>query len=253
MSPFRVYVKTKIHEGKENLLLPKIAELVEAVKESEPATLQYEAFHNPDSNHIIWIESYKTAEGFDAHLANPKVHALQPQLMSLMEVEESHFYTEPTKTALSGIDQMGLPYEIVKAYPGTDRLDEATENEPELQLVGTAEVSDLDAFLAASARLENAAAKQKGILCHNVFNRMDNKVAYLEAYTDQNGLMDWVNSDAANELFPIISAYFTSMQMNVLGNVNSTTKAFLDNWGMTYYNQVAGFSRFQEHSLKQVY
>ncbi len=244
MNYFRIYIKQKIKQGQEDNFLSQIEPCIKLVKNSEPDTLQCEGFYQKETSQVIWILSYKNAQGYDTHISNTALDDIRPIMMPLVDTHIVRFYSEPTSSTKAALKEFGMPHEIVQATPGTIRLNEAAENEPSLQITGIAEVSDLNAYLTTNAELENGAAQQEGLLNHNVYSRGGNKLAFLEGYKNQEKMLEWATSETAEKCFPILGPLFTSMKFEILGEINGAAKEFMDGWGATYYDKIAGFSRF---------
>lgn len=66
-----------------------------AGSESEPGTLGYEWFFNPDATRCRLLETYVDADAVLAHFTGPVVGQLVPELAQLCRVDRFEIYGDP--------------------------------------------------------------------------------------------------------------------------------------------------------------
>ena len=243
MVPFRLLVKSKIQSEKFNEYLSLIPSLVELVDNSEPLTLQYEAYANEDSHAVSWIESYANISDFDSHFHNPKASDLKRTMAGFQEANMIiYFMFKPSESILSEISQAGISSIICQPWPGTIRLDEPRNEETNIQSFAIIELADLDPYRMISEQVEAAAEDYPGILFHRSYQIDDSRVAVLEEYLDSDTLINWAPVFAKNS--GNFGSLVKSMTYDVFGNPSKNCREMLDGWGAVYFKKIAGFTRF---------
>ncbi len=242
MTPFRIYFKTKIHDGKFEEFNDLVPAFIKMVKDTEPQTLQYEIFVNESAREIIWLESYKDNKDFDTHLSNSALEELKSKLMPLQEILAVYFMSAPTEASLSGLQQIGVQPIVLDPWPGTNRLNEGRNEATNIQSFVTISLSDLEAYRNISDQVESAAATQPGILFHRSYQIDNSKVAVFEDYASSDALMAWATVFAENS--GNFGSLVQGMTYDVCGTPTASCKEMLDGWGAVYYKKIAGFTRF---------
>ncbi len=243
MSLLRGYLKVKIKKEEvkefEALVVPYVA----VVKDSEPMALQFQAFINDTSSEVVWLESYQDKLGFDNHLSNPLLDEWKRKMMPKQErMMDMYFMSPPTEAVLMGLAEFGLKPTVLKPWPGTNKLTEASQGNENIQIFATVDLHDLDAYRKISARVEEAALVQPGVLFHQSYQINDSRVGVLEEYQDSDALLKWA------EVFEHVSGDFSSLVKSltceVFGDPSLPCRDMLDGWGAEYYRKIAGFQRF---------
>lgn len=243
MNPFRGYLKIKTKEGKNELFQSLIPSFIEIVKDTEPKTLQFEAFANQARREIIWLESYSDNTGLDTHLANPALEDLKFKMMPLQEaVIDMYLMSSPTESTLAGFQQYGIHPIIPTPWPGTIRLNEARNESTNLQTFVVMDLNDLEAYREISEQVEAAAARQPGVLFHRSYQVDENQVIVFEEYNDSDSLMSWAEVFAQNA--GNFGSLVTGMTYEVCGQPSASCKKMLNGWGAVYFEKIAGFKRF---------
>ena len=243
MDPFRIYLKIKIQEGKEEPFQSLIPTYIEKVQQTEPSALQFEAFINEDASEVIWLESYVNNTSFDGHLSNPDLEDLKRKMMPLQEsVLSMYFMSPPTKAALEVFRQRSINPIILDPWPGTIRLNEKRNEETNIQTFAIVDLSDLAAYRRISEQVEMAASVQPDIHFHRSYEMENNRVAVMEEYKNSNALLTWASVFAENA--GDFNSLVREMTYEVCGTPTVACKEMLDNWGAIYFDKIAGFSRF---------
>ena len=194
IDPFRICLKVKIKEGKLEGFLFLIPLFIATIKDSEASTLQFEAFCNREKREVVWLQSYKNAEGFDAHLENAELKDLQSKMMALQEaVIDLHLMGQPTEATLDSLSKFGIEPTILNPWDGTIRLGEPRDENSNIQSVVAFEITDVEAYRKISEQVEAAAATQTGVAFHRSYQigSTNNMVAF-EEYANEKAVLDWV-------------------------------------------------------------
>lgn len=244
VDPFRVCLKVKVKEGNLEEFLSSIPPYVATIKDSEPNTLQFEAFCNREKREVVWLQSYENAEGFDAHLGNAELKDLQSNMMPLQEaVIDLYIMGQPTEATLYSLKKIGIEPTILTPWDGTIRLGEPRDENSNIQSIVAFEITDVEAYRKISEQVEAAAATQAGVAFHRSYQiGSTNNIVAFEEYANEKAVLDWVMVFAANS--DNFASLVKSMTYNVYGNPTGKCKETLDAWGAIYYNKISGYTRF---------
>lgn len=247
---FHAYFRIQIKEGQEATYFQLFDQIVDIFTREE-GVVRCEVFYQEESRTMVWLETYESETAFMGHLTNPEVHAIQPKVFPLIELQSVIVYSPISDQLKEMLNQLPTNYYVGNAMPGTLRLEEAKTGEPQLQVQAHLDLNNLEGYRKLSAQVEAAAAQQDGVLYHQSFDLGANQVSVLEAYSTAQTALGWATSPAIQALGPGMQPLLNGLTVEVfVDQMTEAAKNAFDPWGGTYFVRKAGFNYFDQLKAK---